>query len=38
MAIDFNVKDVMHKIVVKFIRAYLPDTKKPYNLKAVHQQ
>jgi hypothetical protein len=37
MAIDFAVKDVMHRIVVKFINAFLPDAKKPYNLKAVHQ-
>jgi hypothetical protein len=37
MAIDFNVKDVMHRIVVKFIHAFLPEAKKPYNLKAVHQ-
>ena len=37
MAIDFNVKDIMHRIAVKFIHAYLPDAKKPYNLKTVHQ-
>jgi hypothetical protein len=37
MAIDFNVNDVMHRIVVKFIHAFLPEAKKPYNLKAVHQ-
>ena len=37
MAIDFTVKDVMHKIAVKFVHAFLPDAKKPYNLKAVHQ-
>jgi hypothetical protein len=37
MAIDFTVKDVMHKIIVKFIHAFLPDAKKAYNLKAVHQ-
>jgi hypothetical protein len=37
MAIDFKVKDTMHRIVVKFIHAFLPDAKKPYNLKAVHQ-
>jgi hypothetical protein len=35
MALDFTVKDVMHKIVAKFVHAYLPDAKKPYNLKAV---
>ena len=37
MALDFTVKDVMHRIAVKFIHAFLPDAKKPYNLKAVHQ-
>ena len=37
MAIDFKVKDVMHRIAVKFVHAFLPDAKKPYNLKAVHQ-
>ena len=38
MAIDFTVKDVMHKIQVKFIHAFLPEAKKAYYLKAVHQQ
>jgi hypothetical protein len=37
MAIDFSVKDVIHKIAAKFVPAFLPDAKKPYNLKAVHQ-
>jgi hypothetical protein len=37
MAIDFSVKDVIHKIAVKFIHAFLPEAKKPYNLRAVHQ-
>jgi hypothetical protein len=37
MAIDFIVKDVMHKITAKFIHAFLPDAKKAYNLRAVHQ-
>jgi hypothetical protein len=37
MALDFNVKDIMHRVVVKFIHAFLPDAKRPYNLKAVHQ-
>jgi len=36
MALDFTVKDTMHKVVVKFIRCFLPGAKKPYNLKAVH--
>jgi len=38
MALDFTVKDVMHRVVVKFVHAFLPNAKKPYNLKAVHQQ
>jgi hypothetical protein len=37
MALDFTLGDVIHKITVKFTRAFLPDAKKPYNLKAVHQ-
>jgi hypothetical protein len=37
MAILFNVKEVMHRITAKFFPAYLPDAKKPYNLRAVHQ-
>jgi hypothetical protein len=37
MALDFTVKDVIHKITAKFIHAFLPDAKKPYNLKAVFQ-
>jgi len=37
MAIDFMVSDVLHRIQVKFIHAFLPEAKKPYNLKAVHQ-
>jgi hypothetical protein len=37
MAIDFDVKDVMHRIAVKFTHAFLPEAKKPYNLRAVHQ-
>jgi hypothetical protein len=37
MAIDFIVKDIMHKITAKFIHAFLPDAKKPYYLRAVHQ-
>ncbi|MDR2783476.1 MAG: DUF4469 domain-containing protein [Treponema sp.] len=37
MALDFNLKDIIHKITVKFTPAFLPDAKKPYNLKAVHQ-
>ena len=37
MAIDFPIKDVIHHIAVKFVKAFLPDAKKPYYLKAVHQ-
>ncbi|MDR2481567.1 MAG: DUF4469 domain-containing protein [Spirochaetaceae bacterium] len=37
MALDFITKDIMHHIAAKFIHAYLPDAKKPYNLRAVHQ-
>ena len=37
MALDFKLKDVMHRIVVKFFPAYLPGAKKPYNLRAVYQ-
>jgi len=37
MALDFNVKDVIHRIVAKFTHAFLPEAKKPYNLRAVHQ-
>jgi len=37
MSIDFNVKDILHRIQVRFIHAFLPDAKKPYYLKAVHQ-
>ncbi|MDR2731201.1 MAG: hypothetical protein LBB81_09950 [Treponema sp.] len=37
MAIDFTVKNILHKIQVRFIHAFLPEAKKPYNLKAVHQ-
>ncbi|MDR2717264.1 MAG: DUF4469 domain-containing protein [Treponema sp.] len=37
MPIDFDPNDVTHKIAVKFIHAYLPDAKKPYTLRAVHQ-
>jgi len=37
MSIDFNVKDILHRIQVRFIHAFLPDAKKPYYLRAVHQ-
>jgi hypothetical protein len=35
MALDFTVKDVIHKVMAKFTPAFLPDAKKPFNLKAV---
>jgi hypothetical protein len=37
MAIDFTVDDEIHNIVAKYVNAFLPDAKKPYNLKAVFQ-
>jgi hypothetical protein len=37
MALDFTVKDVIHKVTAKFVHAFLPDAKKPYNLRAVFQ-
>ncbi|MDR1324418.1 MAG: DUF4469 domain-containing protein [Treponema sp.] len=37
MALDFNAKDVIHKVPAKYVHAFLPDAKKPYNLKAVFQ-
>jgi hypothetical protein len=37
MAIDFTVKDIIHKITAKFVHAFLPEAKKPYNLRAVFQ-
>jgi hypothetical protein len=37
MALDFQVRDVIHNIVARFVRAYLPDAKKPYYLRAQFQ-
>jgi hypothetical protein len=37
MALDFNGKNIFHRIVVKFTPAFLPNAKKPYNLKAAYQ-
>ena len=37
MAIDFKVNDIIHRIAARFYYAFLPDAKKPYNLKAVYQ-
>jgi hypothetical protein len=38
IAINFTVKDVIHKVTAKFTPASLPEAKKPYNLRAVLQQ
>jgi hypothetical protein len=37
MSVIFNVIDKIHNIIVKYVPAYLPEAKKPYNLKPVHQ-
>ena len=37
MTIGFTVKDVVHKVIVKYIRAFLPKKENYYFLKAVHQ-
>jgi hypothetical protein len=37
MAIDFIVNDVIHRVAVKFVNAYLPNAKKAFHLKAVRQ-
>jgi hypothetical protein len=37
MALDFTVKNVIHKVTAKFAPAFLPGAKKPYNLRAVFQ-
>ena len=37
MTIDFKVKDIIHRITVKFVHSFLPNAKKAYNLKAVNQ-
>jgi hypothetical protein len=37
MALDFKVKDIIHKVTAKFVHAFLPTAKKPYNLRAVFQ-
>jgi hypothetical protein len=33
----FKLKDVLHKLLGKFTHAWLPNAKKPYNLRAVFQ-
>jgi hypothetical protein len=37
MALDFTGKDVIHKVTAKFVPAFLPEAKKPYNLRAMFQ-
>ena len=37
MQLDFQLKDVIHSITVKFVRAFLPGAKKKYYAKAVLQ-
>jgi hypothetical protein len=37
MALDFTVKDIIHKVTAKFVHAFLPEAKKPYYLRAVFQ-
>jgi hypothetical protein len=37
MAIDFKLKDVMHRIITKFYPAYLPNAKKKFIMRAVYQ-
>lgn len=37
MALDFDINDIIHRISVKFAHGYLPELKKPYYLKTVHQ-
>jgi hypothetical protein len=35
MALDFTVKDIIHKVTAKFVPAFLPEAKKKYNLKGL---
>jgi hypothetical protein len=37
VGIDFRARDTIHKVTAKFVRVFLPDVKKPYNLRAVLQ-
>jgi hypothetical protein len=37
MAIGFVIKDIMHTLLLKFVRAFLPEAKKNFYLKAVYQ-
>jgi hypothetical protein len=36
-SITFKLKDILHKLLGKFTPAWLPNAKKPYNLRAVFQ-
>jgi hypothetical protein len=36
-SITFKLKDILHKSLGKFVPAWLPNAKKPYNLRAVFQ-
>jgi hypothetical protein len=37
MALDFQLKDILHRITAKFVHSYLPTAKKKYHLRAVLQ-
>jgi hypothetical protein len=37
MSILFKLKDILHMVLAKFVLAWLPNAKKPYNLRAVFQ-
>jgi hypothetical protein len=37
MALDFQPKDILHRITAKFVHSYLPTAKKKYHLRAVLQ-
>jgi hypothetical protein len=37
MAVDFIIKNVIHRIAVQFVNATLPNLKKAFHLKAVYQ-
>ncbi|MDR2469583.1 MAG: hypothetical protein LBD27_03770 [Tannerella sp.] len=37
MGLDFDLKDVIHRVIVKFVPAWLPGAKKNYYAKAVLQ-
>jgi hypothetical protein len=37
MALNFKLKDIIHKVTAKFFHAFLPEAKKPYYLHVVNQ-